>query len=561
MAFSFVAAGSIAGNATTTTQNIVAPSLSVNDLMIACLINKSATANTISAPAGWTQITQSTNDCTTAADDHEYAIFYKKAASGDSGATFQFSKATDDNVLFAGVIGAWRGQDLSNPLDTTAVGTTKTVGAADNVSFPAFDPTSTSVHVIFVAFYGNDLTTFDAAMSNDVNPDCTKRIDVESGTGNDCSIAATSGDNDGTNIAARTWASVSTTNAGNTGIVFAIKAPTTQTLSPSSFGSDEATPQPTITADTLQTVSPSATGSDEGFGTLQANLILFPNALSTNEGFGTHQLNLTIFADSIGSNEAFGSDQINLIMYPNSVGSDEAFGSNQISFIVYPSSIISDEAHGPTEISLAGGTQTVSPSSFGSDEGFGTDQINLVIFPSSTATSEGFGTDQVNLTIFPNTFGSDEAFGTDQLNLTIFPTSVGSNEAFGTNQINLTIYPNSLESNEAFGASFINFVISPGSIGSDEAFGADRLDLIIYPTSISSDEAVSAAILSLIILMNSIASHEAFGSLTITGGQQEGGGGSEEWMHYLIRYERIYGGGDTGGIPAQHGLSGGLRKR
>src|ERR1044071_9803713 len=108
MAVTFVAAGALATNATTVTLTVVAPTLQANDIMIACLINK-ALGNVISAPDGtWTQISQDDNDCTTAADDHRYAVYWKRAASGDSGATFNFTKASDDNNLFAGVIGAWR---------------------------------------------------------------------------------------------------------------------------------------------------------------------------------------------------------------------------------------------------------------------------------------------------------------------------------------------------------------------------------------------------------------------------------------------------------------------
>lgn len=225
MAVTFVAAGSFAGNATVATQAITAPACAADDILIAALINKSVTANVISPPDGtWTEvIAQEVNDCTTAADDHEFALFWKRATG--SGGSFTFTKATDDNVLFGGVIVAYRGAvNSGSPLDATAAARTKTAGAADNVSFPAYDPTATDNRTIFVAYYGNDLTTFAAAMSNDTNPDCTTDVDVESSTGNDCSIAITSGINDGSNIAARTWASASTTDAGNTGVVFALVA-------------------------------------------------------------------------------------------------------------------------------------------------------------------------------------------------------------------------------------------------------------------------------------------------------------------------------------------------
>lgn len=225
MAVSFVAAGTFAGNATLATQDIVAPACSANDILVAAIINKSVTANAVSPPdSTWFPIIPTeVNDCTTAADDHQYSLFWKRATG--SGGTFTFTKAVDDNVLFGGLIVAYSGaRTVGSPLDPTLAARTETAAAADNVSFPAFDPTYTDVRVIYVAFYGNDLTTFAAAMSADTNPDCTIDTDQESSTGNDCSIAITSGLSDGTSIASRTWASGSTTDAGNTGVVFALVA-------------------------------------------------------------------------------------------------------------------------------------------------------------------------------------------------------------------------------------------------------------------------------------------------------------------------------------------------
>jgi hypothetical protein len=237
MAVTFQAAGAALNtNISITTLGIVAPACAADDILIAAVMGKAATGNTISPPDGsWTEIIQDENDCTTAGDDHRFALFWKRAVGGDSGATFNFTKATDDNLLFTGVISAWRGAVTSgSPLDATAAAATKTAGAADNVSFPAFDPTETDSHIIYVAFYGNDATTFAAAMSGDTNPDCTTRFDLETANGTDGTIACTSGDTtDGSSIAARTWASNSTVDAGNSGVVFALKpAPTGNTVSP-----------------------------------------------------------------------------------------------------------------------------------------------------------------------------------------------------------------------------------------------------------------------------------------------------------------------------------------
>ena len=192
MAVTFVGAGALATSATLASINISShANTAIGDILICQLINKSVTANAFSPPDGtWTAvITTEVNDCTTAADDHQYGLYWKRATAAGVQA-FTFTKAVDDNVLFAAVISAWRGaKSTGSPLDATAAVRTETAGAADNVSFPAYDPTSTSVHVIYMAYYGNDLTTFAAAMSADTNPDCTTRYDLESSTGNDCSLA------------------------------------------------------------------------------------------------------------------------------------------------------------------------------------------------------------------------------------------------------------------------------------------------------------------------------------------------------------------------------------
>jgi len=222
--------GTPVANNTTTSITLTSPTGYAHDLLIACLMNKNNTSNTISAPSGWTEIVQGHNACTTTDDSHQYAVFWKEATTNT--ADYIFTKATDDDSTFYGLIVRYRGQDQSaNPIDATTPGVTETVGAQDNVEFPAFDPTATVNRTIFVGFYGNDQTSFAAAMNNDVNPDCTTEVNVETSTGTDASIGVCSGLNDGTNIDARTWATSSTVDAGSTGVVFAVKTDVSTTRS------------------------------------------------------------------------------------------------------------------------------------------------------------------------------------------------------------------------------------------------------------------------------------------------------------------------------------------
>ena len=226
MAVTWVAAGALAGsNDPGTTLAVTAPACAANDILIACLLwNRNApTAVGITAPDGtWTEVISGFRNSSTSSADRAYIVFWKLATG--SGGSFTFTKAEDDSKLFSGVIGVWRGQHLTVPIDATAPGKTDGTSAADATSFPAFDPTSTDNETVFVAFYADNATAYSAAMSNDTNPDCTIRWDLESSAGPGNSIACTSGPNDGTAIAARTWASNSDTNNESSGVVFALVA-------------------------------------------------------------------------------------------------------------------------------------------------------------------------------------------------------------------------------------------------------------------------------------------------------------------------------------------------
>ncbi len=223
MAVTFVASGTLASN-TDQNRTITAPACNADDILICALYYQSSDACTISAPDGtWTEvIAQGLNDTNIVARDIKYALFWKRATA--SGGDFVFSKSVADAYPFGGVILAYRGAETTgSPVDATAPTAKNTSVATQNVSFNAFNPTSTDVRVIFVAYYSDNVTTFAAAMSNDTNPDCTIDTDQETSIGSDFTIAVTSGTNNGDNVAARTWDSGQTTG-GATGIVFALVA-------------------------------------------------------------------------------------------------------------------------------------------------------------------------------------------------------------------------------------------------------------------------------------------------------------------------------------------------
>jgi hypothetical protein len=191
--------------------------------MIASLFNK-ALANTISAPDGtWTQVIQNENDTSVAGQDHTAAIFWKLASAGDSGASFTFSKASDDNVVFGGFIAVWRGVNTSTPIDATAPTVFERTTSNDNVDFLDLDPTSTAVEVVLVAFHADDAVDFSTPPTG-TNPTLTFRAEEETNIGTDCAIAICSGSNNGAATGNRAWPSNSAANAASSGVMFALVA-------------------------------------------------------------------------------------------------------------------------------------------------------------------------------------------------------------------------------------------------------------------------------------------------------------------------------------------------
>lgn len=221
MAVAFQAVGSLAVSTVGTAMNVTAPTCQAGDILFCQLYWNTATEASITAPDGtWNEVAQGWTDSTSSAQEHQYALFWKVATG--SGGTFSFTKGADNSLLFAAVISAWRGADNTTPIDATGVSVFEKDLGSSTVSFNAYDPTSTGVEAVFFAYLTNDTAGFNAAMSDDTNPDCTTRYDLETTTGADCTLACTSGSNDGSAIAARTWTHNSGASNGSTGIVLAL---------------------------------------------------------------------------------------------------------------------------------------------------------------------------------------------------------------------------------------------------------------------------------------------------------------------------------------------------
>jgi len=213
MAVTFVAAGALANNATTVTLACIAPACNVDDILI-CSIGQKAN-QVISAPDGtWTAFNETNNTA-----NQRCSLFWKRATA--SGGTFNFTKPVDDNLLFCGVISAWRGcPGTGSPLDGSATVSNNT--SSDTVTYNTYDPVSTTTHVVAIGFYNDDNTT--AGSISGTNPTLTNRWDLETATGSDASIFGYSGDGNGSATGSRSHSTTSTVDAINQGVLFGLKA-------------------------------------------------------------------------------------------------------------------------------------------------------------------------------------------------------------------------------------------------------------------------------------------------------------------------------------------------
>jgi hypothetical protein len=214
--------GALAANATVATLTVTAPSTGVipGDIYIAFFLLKSTGATPVVAPTppgDWVEIVN-----TVAASNPDMAIFWRRVASGDEGASYTFTKSVDDNTLFCGFIAAFSGCLTSgNPIDASTP-TTSSNASSDTVTYADFDPTETSAFVVAVGGYNEDNTT--AGAISGTNPSFTNRADLETATGTDGSIFMYTGSSDGAATGARSHSTSSTVDAENMGVMFGLVA-------------------------------------------------------------------------------------------------------------------------------------------------------------------------------------------------------------------------------------------------------------------------------------------------------------------------------------------------
>lgn len=270
MPVTFQSAGALASNATTTTLAVVAPAtVDANDILIVVVLGKDN--QTVSAPDGtWTSVHASNNTV-----NQRVSIFWKRAAGTEDGATFNFTKPTDNNILFCGVCYRFSGCiTTGSPIDT-ATPTASANASSDTVTYATFDPNAIC-HVVAIGVYNNDLTT--AGTISGTNPTLTNRSDLETSTGTDGSVFMYSGDSDGAATGARSHATTSSADDVNIGVLFGL-LPAPSPIAGTSAGS--ATVTGTLTG--WGRISTAVAGAAAAVGAMLAKMF----AVGTSTGSAT----------------------------------------------------------------------------------------------------------------------------------------------------------------------------------------------------------------------------------------------------------------------------------
>ena len=149
MAIRFWAAGS-AVNGVATTLALIAPTLNVNDIIIAQIVSQDNDA-AATPDATWTSINELNNGV-----GLRSSLYWKRAVTGSSGATFTFTglAGTTSNL---GILTVYRGCKVDNsPIGSI---TSSANVSADAVTYATLTPTANTSAIIAAGFYADNATT------------------------------------------------------------------------------------------------------------------------------------------------------------------------------------------------------------------------------------------------------------------------------------------------------------------------------------------------------------------------------------------------------------------
>ncbi len=172
----FKAAGAIAQTASSATLGIVAPTTSPGDLMLA--VYHANDNLVVTLPSGWSLLGSQHNN--TAAQT--VLVAWKLAGTGDSAATFNFVKSSNNSVLACGAITTWSDPRKGNPFDSAGI-LYNDNASGDNCVSGAYT-SAVPGRMIYVMFYGLGATTpQNVTGTNADGATITQRLDVEATLG------------------------------------------------------------------------------------------------------------------------------------------------------------------------------------------------------------------------------------------------------------------------------------------------------------------------------------------------------------------------------------------
>ena len=206
----FQAAGTDVASVTSTLA-LVAPTTANDDVILALIYSGDNVAPTL--PAGFTLVQGFNNTIA-----QRQTVAWKRAAVGDSGATFNFTVAGTTTTY--GVLITYRGAKVvSSPIGAS---TNSPNILGDNITFASLTPFPTSL-VVALGVYG--LNGCAAGVMNpNTDPAFTSRVQTNTATGTTAALYIQDGPTDGAATGALNLPTTSTVDAINSGVLLEILA-------------------------------------------------------------------------------------------------------------------------------------------------------------------------------------------------------------------------------------------------------------------------------------------------------------------------------------------------
>ena len=207
--------GSHITNITTATLAITSPAGTlVGDLLVVAIQVRSSNQDVTPPDGTWTSVAEFNNTA-----NERFSVFTQRASLAGA-QTYNFTKPTDDNLLWHGVLVRFAGIPNSGTyLDATAASTSGNA-SSDTVTYATYDPAETKAYIIAAGAYADDATTAGAMSGTD--PTFTNRVDLETNSGDDGSLFLYEGVSSGAATGSRTHSTTSTVDGINAGVQFGI---------------------------------------------------------------------------------------------------------------------------------------------------------------------------------------------------------------------------------------------------------------------------------------------------------------------------------------------------